>query len=70
MNTSHQPLAYSISQACTLACAGRTTVYMAIRSGALRAVKRGRSTRILPDCKFARNTDPLRGRFRVQLRPL
>jgi hypothetical protein len=23
-----------------------------------------------PDCKFARNTDPLRGRFRVQLRPL
>jgi hypothetical protein len=24
----------------------------------------------LDDCKFARNTDPLRGRFRVQLRPL
>jgi hypothetical protein len=31
----------------------------------------GRVARIaLDDCKFARNTDPLRGRFRVQLRPL
>jgi len=42
-------LAYSVREACLLACTGRTTVYEAIRTGALRAVKRGRRTLVLDE---------------------
>jgi excisionase family DNA binding protein len=43
------PLAYNICEACSVSRAGRTALYEAIRSGALRAVKRGRRTLVLAD---------------------
>jgi excisionase family DNA binding protein len=43
------PLAYTITEACSVARAGRTAIYEAIREGALTARKRGRKTLILAD---------------------
>jgi excisionase family DNA binding protein len=49
MQHMNSPLAYSIAEACSVARAGRTALYEAIRSGALRAVKRGRRTIVLAE---------------------
>ena len=44
-----EPLALTISQAAKLGGPCRSALYAEIRAGRLRAVKRGRSTRILID---------------------
>jgi excisionase family DNA binding protein len=46
MNT---PLAYSVAEACTVARAGRTAIYEAIKRGELVARKRGRKTLIVAE---------------------
>ena len=49
MMTKPSPIAFKLSEVPPLAGVGRTSVYEAINSGELRAVKRGKSTLILAD---------------------
>jgi len=43
------PLAFKVNEASSVAGVGRTSIYDAITTGKLRAVKRGKSTLILAD---------------------
>ena len=44
-----QPIAFTVVEACAVARTGKTALYEAIKSGDLRALKRGRKTLILAE---------------------
>jgi excisionase family DNA binding protein len=58
-----KPLAHTISAACRISGLGRTTIYGALKSGALSARKCGRRTLILADDldDFLHKLPPARG---------
>jgi excisionase family DNA binding protein len=45
----HAPMAFTIPEACKISKVGRSKLYIAIQTGALRARKLGKKTLILPD---------------------
>ena len=61
------PLVHTVPEACSGAKVGRTALYEAIRSGALRAVKRGRRTLILDEDlrRWVHSLPPLEARTKT-----
>jgi hypothetical protein len=53
---------FRVKQACAVACTGRTALYEAVKSGELRAVKRGRRTLVLADEPSCVDRTPSRSR--------
>jgi excisionase family DNA binding protein len=64
------PIVHTIPDACSITHTGRTSLYAAIRSGELRAVKRGRRTLILDDDlrRWLQSLPPLATEANMQLR--